>query len=679
MSTRAISLCRLRCVGAALFILAVGYPSWAQDPPEGGHPQADLTQVSIENLMNMEVTSVARKEQKLSRTAAAIFVITQEDIAHSGATNIPDLLRMVPGMEVAQINANTWAISARGFNERFSNKLQVMLDGRIIYTPTFGGVDWDAFDLPLENIERIEVIRGPGGSTWGANAVNGVVNVITKRASKTAGAMLVAGGGNLQEFGTAQYGGVLGQKTDYRVYTKYFNIGELPGIAGQPGGDGWHALRGGFRIDTAVTRKDAIRSTGGIYTAREGQSSTYMDSITSPLQAHQFETNLSGGFFQSIWNHTYSERSDTSLRVSFDRYDRRGIFGERRSSFDADFQHHVTWGSRQDVVWGVGYYHSYSETDTTFVVSQNPANLTTQLFSGFIQDEIALIPNRLYITGGTKLEHNDYTGFDALPSVRLTWTPNERQMFWEAVSRATRIPASTDIGIRINLVAVSGPGGVPALISIVGNPRFQNEGLLAYEAGYRRAISSHLSMDLTAFYNVYDHQRTMEPGAPFFEASPSPPHVVLPLELQNLMHGETHGIEIAANWKIDQRWTLSPGYAWEQIHMHTDATSRDVQSALDAEGSSPRHSAQLRSHLEIYRGLSWDTSAFFSSEIADQDIAGHTRIDTGLTWRWKENLTLTIAGQNLVKDRQLEFVDPSTSVNSSFVKRSAYVKLTWQF
>ncbi len=658
----------------ALLFLAV-FPLWAQVK------SADLTDLSLEDLMDTKVTSVSKTEQKISRTASAIFVITAIDIARSGATNIPDLLRLVPGLDVAQINANTWAINARGLNGRFSNELLVMLDGRAVYTPTFGGVLWDTLDLPLEDIESIEVIRGPGGTIWGANAVNGVVNIITKKAGETKGGMLVAGGGNLdQGFGTAQYGGGLGKTTDYRIFSKYFNQDHLPGPAGAVGADGWHLLRGGFRTDSRLSGKDHLMVEGDLYSGQENAPVTFLPSVTSPgLQNVDIQAPLSGGFLNSTWDHAFSAASGTTLQVSFDRYQRADILQEDRNTFAIDFQHHFAWGSRQAIVWGGGYRFTDSSTHGSLTVSLTPPDLNMQTFSTFFQDEIALLPDKLYLTLGTKLEHDFYTGVDWMPSARVSWTPSARQMFWAAVSRADRTPSQTDTSVRANVGGFPGPGGVPVLLAFVGNPLVQNEELIAYELGYRVALSPRLSLDVAAYYSDYQHLETAEPGAPFFENTPSPPHLVQPFIFENLMHGEAHGLELAANWKVTERWMLSPGYAFEQVHLHLDATSHDTSSLRPEEGSSPVHSAQLRSHLNLSRGIGWDASLYFVDRLRSGAVPSYTRLDTGLTWRWTEQLSMSVVGQDLVRDRHLEFVDESGTVRSTLVKRSIYGKLTWQF
>jgi iron complex outermembrane receptor protein len=647
----------------------------------GGQQIKDLSQASLEDLLNIRVTSVAKTEQSLSRTASAVFVITPEDIRRSGATNIPDLLRMVPGVDVAQINANTWAISARGLNSRFSNELLVLLDGRNVYTPTFGGVFWDVLDTPLEDIERIEVIRGTGGTIWGVNAVNGVINIITRKATNTHGGMVVAGGGNLnQGFGTVQYGSGLGKNTDYRVFTKYFNQDHMQGLDGTNGGDGWHLLRGGFRADSTLSAKDTLMVQGDLYAGEEAEPSTTLTSVTSPgPQNVDQAAALSGGFLQSVWNHAFSSRSDTTLQISFDRYKRGDVLRVEGSTLNVDFQHHFALGTRQNFVWGANYRNTDSDTHGDLTFSLNPPHVNMQLFSLFIQDDVALVPDKLYVTLGTRLDHNYYTGFNILPSARVAWTPSASRMLWAAVSRADRTPAETDTASRINFGGFTGPGGVPVLAALVGNPHFNDEGLTDYEVGYRTALWKHLSIDLAAYYGNYSHQETVEPATAFFETTPAPAHLVLPVTYENLMHGEAHGFEASVNWKPTGRWTLSPGYAFEQIHMHLDPTSKDTGSVLDAEGSSPVDSAQLRSHLALTRGLAWDASAYFVDRLRSGEVPSYTRVDTGFTWSWTEHLSSGVFGQDLAKDRHLEFVDDSGSVRSTEVKRSVYAKFMWKF
>ena len=665
----------IRAVVCISAFASLSAPAWPQK-------SSDLTSASIEDLMNMEVVSVSKTEQKLSRTATAIFVVTQEDIRHSGATNIPDLLRMVPGMDVAQIDSNAWAISVRGLNARFSNELLVLVDGRSVYTSSFGGVFWDVLDIPLEDIDRIEVIRGPGGSVWGANAVNGIVNIITKKASDTRGVLVTSGGGNVQQgFGTIQYGGEVGNSTHYRAYAKYFNSDHFPDPTDQDGGDGWHMLRSGFRTDTTLTSKDTLTVQGDLYSARETIPTVILPSVTSPsLVPIDLIVNLSGGFVQGIWQHEYSARSNTSLEVSFDRYQRNDLLHDGRGTFDLNFQQQFSGWSRQNLVWNVEYRRVDSYAPGSLTLAFLPAGLTTNLFSAAVQDEITLIPGRVSLTAGGRLERNYYTGFNFMPSARVAWTPSDRQTVWAAVSDAVRSPAQTDAGFRANLGSfVAPPNGPLVLTSFFGNPNIDDEALISYEFGYRAEIAGRLSFDFDAYYNDYRHQYTLEPAPEFPESIPPPPHLVLPFTYENLMHGETHGFEIAANWKVADRWTLSPGYAFERIHMRVSPTSQDTTSVAGAEGSSPVHSAQIRSHVALFHGLAWDASAYFVGRLTDPSIPSYTRVDSGLSWQFAERARLSVVGQNLARDHHVEFVDSTESAGATLMKRSAYGELSWQF
>jgi len=627
--------------------------------------------------MNIQVTSASKKEQKLSEVASAIFVITQEDIRRSGATNIPDLLRMVPGLDVAQINASTWAISARGFNLQFANKLLVLIDGRAVYTPFFGGVNWDTVDVPLEDIERIEVIRGPGGTVWGANAVNGVINIITKKAPETPGALVTGGGGTeSQEFGTVQYGGKIKQNTDYRVFAKYFNNNHFPDPNGQNGQDGWHLLHGGFRADTKLSTKDSLTTQGDLYTGISGAIITH-STFTPPNNSNvERITNLSGRNILSRWNHVFSNRSDTTLQFYFDNYERNGPeSNEHRNTVDIDFQSHNLLGARQDIIWGAGYRHTADQTQGTVDEAFIPAGTAKQLFNLFVQDQITLMPDRISVYVGTKLENSYFTGFDLEPSVRLAWTPSSRRTFWAAISRASRTPTRRDTGLDAVLAALPGP----AEVVLLGNPNMKSEHVIAYEAGYRAEPSERVSYDLTAFINTYTSLESAELLTSFFDPNSVPPLLVYPEQLGNKLHGTTEGIEASATWKVTNRWALSPGYSFLEMHLHTDSSSLDTTSVSDAQGSNPGHQAQLRSHVELLRGFAWDANAYFVGRLPAQSVASYTRLDSQLTWRFRERIEFSVVGQNLLTDHHLEFNDQFQSVNSSQVKRSAYAKFSWTF
>ena len=666
-----------RLMGAFAMFVALAVPASPQQKNE------DLSKLSLEDLMTLQVTSVSKKDQKISEAAAAIFVITQEDIQRSGATNIPDLLRMAPGLDVAQINANNWAVSARGFNGQFGDKLLVLVDGRAVYSPLFDGVNWDTQDVPLEDIERIEVIRGPGATLWGANAVNGVINIITKKASDTQGVLVTAGGGTqAQAMATAQYGGQVGKNLSYRVFTKYQDNNNFPDLNGQNAQDGWHLLHGGFRVDDGISSKDSLTLQGDLYTGNEGASIVHIFSIDPPVTAPAFSlTGLSGGNLLGRWKHTHSSRSDTTVQIYFDNYTRSGPEAhEARNTFDFDLSHHLAWGTRQDIVLGAGYRFTSDHTLGTLDQAFNPADRALQLFNSFVQDTITLKPDRVFFTLGTKLEHNDFGGFELQPSLRLAWTPSRKRTFWAAVSRASRTPARKDSNVIAGLAAIPDPGGssTPVEPTIFGNPNIGSEHVLAYEAGYRAQPNSRLSLDLAAFFNVYDHLITLEPGTPFLQTDPAPARLIIPNTFANLMHGTTAGGEASVSWKAAHRWTLSTGYALFTVHLHTAAASQDTVSVADDQGSSPEHQAQIRSHVDLSHGLAWDAAAYFVDALPVQQVPSYTRVDTHLSWRVASGLTFSVVGQNLAKDHHLESQDAISLVNSSQPKRSVFAKITWQ-
>jgi iron complex outermembrane receptor protein len=651
------------------FLMGVALPVWPQQKTD------DLTNKSLEDLMNIEVTSVSKKEQKMSEVAAAVFVITREDIRRSGATNVPDLLRMAPGLDVAQINASTWAISARGFNLQFANKLLVLIDGRAVYTPLFGGVNWDTLDVLLEDVDRIEVIRGPGGTVWGANAVNGVINIITKKAADTHGGLVVAGGGNIdQGFGTAQYGGDAGKKSDYRIFAKYLNDDHFPDLNGQNGMDGWHLLHGGFRLDSSLSAKDSLTTQGDLYTGSEG--AVIVHTVLNPPGNVNVQrlSDLSGGNILSRWHHTFSDRSDTAFQFYFDRYTRNGPNArEVRNTFDFDFQHHFAWGSRQDLVWGLGYRHTADQTVGTIDQAFIPPSKAGELFSSFIQDQITLKPDRVFLTVGTKLENSYFTGFDPEPSARVAWTPSGYHTFWAAISRTSRTPTRRDKDLQAALAAFPGP----AEVVLLGSPKAKSEHVNAYEVGYRAQPFDRLSVDATIFFNTYFNLQSVEPLPDVIQANP--PLLIHRQTFGNELHGNTSGIELAANWKATGRWTLSPGYSFLQMHLHGDPQGENTATVTDIQGTNPVHQAQLRSHFELLRGLSWDAAVYFVDRLPAPLIASHSRADTQLTCRLSESVELSLVGQNLLRDHHVEFNDLLQSVNSSQIKRSAYAKFTWQF
>ncbi|MCP5005924.1 MAG: TonB-dependent receptor plug domain-containing protein, partial [Planctomycetes bacterium] len=417
----------------------------------------DLTSLSLEDLMNIKVTSVSKRPQKLIDAASAIYVITQEDIRRSGATNIPDALRRVPGIQVAHINMNTWAITSRGLNSFLSNKLLVLMDGRSVYTPLFSGVYWDVQDTLLEDIDRIEVIRGPGASLWGDNAVNGVINIITKQAGDTQGGLLSTGYGNEQQgFGNLRYGNKIGNDAYFRVYSKYFNRDNAVDASGKKTNDSWHAQRGGFRIDWDIKKQDSLTVQGDIYDSKFGETAATV-SLTSPFSnTINDDSKFAGWNVLTRWKHTFSEYSNFELQLYYDQTERESIkLREDRDTYDFDFQHRFKFGERQDVVWGLGYRLTHDNIRNSFDFSFNPDSRSMSLYSGFVHDEITLIEDKLRLTVGSKLSYNVFTGLEVQPNARLLWKPCERHSTWLSFSRAVRTPSRAENDIRINKEVLS--------------------------------------------------------------------------------------------------------------------------------------------------------------------------------------------------------------------------------
>jgi iron complex outermembrane receptor protein len=655
-------------------------------PAVPAHPQqslnSDLTQTSLEDLMNINITSVSKKEQKTSQAPGAIFVINQDDIRRSGALNIPDLLRMVPGLDVAQIDAGKWAISARGFNGQYSNKLLVLVDGRTVYTPIFAGVFWDSQNVPLDTIERIEVIRGPGAAVWGSNAVNGVINIITLNAAGTQGGYLSAGIGDINTGSeTVRYGGKTPRLGAYRVYAEGFHNDSLPALDGLDGKDDWRLVHGGFRIDSSLSTKDSLTTEGEADHGDAGEMATTPVSLMAPeTETVSLLDVYSGWNLLSRWSHTISPRSQTSLQVYFDRSNRGDTtYALGVNTFDIDFQHHVAVGTQQDVVWGLGYRVSSDDTSPTLRIVFTPKDRNLQLFSSFVQDEITVRPDRLHMSLGARVEHNDYTGFGFQPSARIVWTPDGKNTVWGAISSADRTPSRSDTDIRVNYAALPGPGNMPMLVSLFGNPNFKNERLTAFELGQRNSWTHTLSIDSTIFYNRYRDLVSLEPAVARIETNPAPTHLLVPSSFSNGLYGETHGLEVFANWKLASFWTLSPGYAFFSMHLHPFTGSHDFTDAAGTEGGTPDHQAQLRSSVTLPHNLQWNASAYFVNRLPAVSIPSYTRVDTGLIWHAGERVSLSVEGQNLWKSLHPEYAGPSTTVQTDLMRRSAYAKITWSF
>jgi iron complex outermembrane recepter protein len=419
---------------------------------------------------------------------------------------------------------------------------------------------------------------------------------------------------------------------------------------------------------------------GDIYSGREGDPTFTLTSLLAPGPTPvEIFINTSGGYLQSIWKHASSSHSDFTLMGAYDTYERGDLLNDHRQNESLDFRQHYVLSERQELVWGATYRHTSATSSGGNWLSLNPPDQSENIFSVFVQDEIAAIQDRLYVTVGSKFENNTYSGFAAMPTARALYQLSGRQSVWAAVSRAVRSPSETDVSLRLNVGGVTLPDGTIAAISAFGNPHVKDEGLLAYEAGYRRMLTPRLSVDIAAYYNDYDNQDSGEPQALFTEATPAPPHAVVSTIEQNLIYGETHGAEVSARWKASDRWMLDGSFEFERIHMHRSAGSADFSTSAETEGSSPHQQARIQSELNLTRKLSWNLAGDYTDRLESQGVPSYTRLDSNLIWQLSEKFALGVYGQNLLRDRHLEFIDPDGSTRSTLIRRSGYVKLTWRF
>jgi iron complex outermembrane receptor protein len=641
--------------------------------------------LSPEQLLNAEVVSASKKQETVAEAPAAVYVITKEDIARSGMTSVPELLRMAPGVEVARSSSNTWAISIRGFNQPLADKILVMIDGRTVYNPLFAGTFWEAQDVPLDNIERIEVIRGPGGTLWGANAVNGVINIITKNASETQGNLVSGGGGNYEkDFVTARHGGTFeGGDAFYNVYAKESDHGPFDTVDGAaPPHDAWNDYRSGFRADWGDENSpDHVSMHGDVYHVTSNDYNNNY-SLIAPYSSIVPETYYSNGAnFMEDWKHTYDDSSSLKIQYYVD-YTKRVelLLQDSLATLDIDTQYNLKQLGRHEIIVGGDYRVTSDDTGGSPLVTFDPQSRTSILGSGFVQDKITLQPEHWFLTVGSKLEHNVYTGFEVEPNARLEWTPDTQQTAWTSVSRAVRTPDRIERDLDITNVVVP-PNTLeptyPSELVLTQNTNFGSEDLVAYEAGYRRQITHDFSVDTAVFANDYTNLQSITVGTPFFvPAGTDPAHYVFPVVAVNQMTGEVYGAELAATWKLRPDWKLSAGYSRLDMYLHAPFAESINQET--EEGQSPKNQFNLRSYWNINDAWTFDTAAYYVGALPQFQLPAYTRIDANLGWDIKKGLRFNLVGQNLFDGAHREFGNIS-DLNASQVPRSIFGKLTWQF
>ncbi len=645
-------------------------------------PQPDqnsLKQLSLEQLGNIEVTTASKEPEEVWKTPAAIYVITQEDIQRSGATTIPEALRLAPGVEVARIDSNKWAIGIRGFGSRLSRSVLVLIDGRTVYTTLLAGTYWEVQNVLLEDVDRIEVVRGPGGTIWGPNAVNGVINIITKSSVDTHGALVSAGGGNVEQgFFNTRYGGGNGKGLDYRVYAMGFDRG--PEFHPDDRNfDRWRAAQGGFRMDLAANGRDKFTLQGDLYDEGAGES-VQATSYTAPYsQILDGTARLSGGNILGRWQRTLGEGKDIQVQAYYDRTNRREPnFTDIRDTFDVDFMERFRLAAHHQISWGLGVRFSRGSNPTVVSgLTFQPDQRTDQLFTAFLQDEIALVQNRLSLSLGTKLLRTNFTGFQLEPSARLMWTPTATQTLWAAFTHAVRTPSDGERDFFLSGYIGPGPGGLPFFARFNANRDFRSEQLNGYELGYRRLVGPKVYFDVSAFFNHYSDLFSEDiTGAPFVENNPAPTHLLLPAEFGNGLLGTTEGIEIAPEWRPTNFWRLRLSYSFLEMHIKRSPDSLDVGTAPIIEGSSPQHQVTAQSGFNISKAFTLDLTYRYVSALPRQAVAAYSTADARFGWQLSERFELSVVGQNLLQPYHAEAAgDPGPLVG---IKRGVYGQITWK-
>ena len=660
------------------FVICAGMMSECLALTAQDQAKSNLAHLSLSELGNIKVTTSTKEPEEVWQTPAAIYVITQDDIRRSGATTIPELLRMVPGLDVARIDSDHWAIGVRGFNGEFSKALLVMIDGRSVYSPLFAGVYWQVQDTLLADIDRIEVIRGPGGTIWGANAVQGVINIITKNARDTYGTYFTAYGGNVDQGTVAlRYGSRHDSNLDYRVYGK----GSMYGAEFHPDGqnfDEWKMGQLGFRTDWTPNGRDFLNVQGDLYKGRDGERvaiSLYSPPSVAVIQDPAHRT--SGGNVVARWRHVMSATSDYELRGYFDRTSRFSPqLDEIRNTIDLDFLYHFAPDARQDVLLGVGARWSPDHIGQKFATLDfAPHDETDSIYSWFAQDRVAIVPNALSLTLGSKFEHNNRSGFDVQPNVRLLWTPTQHQTYWAAVTRAVRTPSRLDQDLQLTdyLPTLSTNG--PVFLRVLGSKDFKSEVLVGTELGYRTLITHQIYVDTAIFHNEYNDLYGYSPAIIFAEANPAPAHTILEWHLANALKGDTSGGEIAPDWKPSDWFELKGWYAYLHLYVHDKPGFTDNLNTASDNGSSPHHQVRAQALFNFPKGFEFNATYRYVSSLPAQMVKAYKTADARFAWHPTLHWALSVTGQNLLQPHHPEFgSDVDTIVG---IKRAVYAKLTW--
>ncbi|HTK35893.1 MAG TPA: TonB-dependent receptor [Caulobacteraceae bacterium] len=609
----------------------------------------DLQQMSIRELANIDILSVTKTMEPLNSAPAAIYVITHDDIVRSGANSVPEILRLAPNLQVAQTSASAYVITARGMSgssqaQNFANKLLVLIDGRTVYSPLFEGVYWDMQDVLPEDIERIEVISGPGATLWGANAVNGVINIITRTARQTQGGTIELSGGDQTRSASLQYGGRIGDDLAWRAYVKDFYVSDSATAAGDKAGDHWSKPQGGFRLDWSPPSGDMVTLQGDAYNGSEHLGTGGSEDIT-------------GHNLLARWTHPGPSGSSLQVQAYYDRVERGSTADSGRFTqdmYDLDVQHSFSLGRAHQVVWGAGVRLTKYEINSTGGLIFSPSSRTLDLTNAFVQDSVALTSTTKLILG-IKLEDDPYSHLTPLPSVRISWNPKAPILLWAAASRAIRSPTPFDRDV----IEKIGP-----TVFLVGGSAWQPERLTAYEFGARAEPTDRLSFSVSAYYNVYDDLRTIEPT----------PVTFLPLQWGNGMRGYTYGMEAWGDYRVAPWWRISAGLNLLSEHLKFRSGASKILGLPQA-GDDPRAQASLKSSMNLDRRVAVDADLRYVGALPDPRVPSYVELGGRIGWNVTDRVQLSLSGINLLHARHQEFPAPAATE----ARRSVYADLRVRF
>ncbi len=635
---------------------------------------------SNENSFNFDIFSLSKKKESAFDAPSATYILAAEDIRRAGITSIPEALRLVPGVQVSKIDGNKWAISMRGFDNQFSNKLLVLIDGRTVYTPLFSGVFWDIHDYVIEDIEKIEVVRGPGGTIWGANAVNGVINIITKNAAQTQGTYVSQVVGDQDKSITeARYGGKTSAGDSYRLYgKKSIKDGEYSSTNGKSKNDGYSQQRAGFRYDISSIKDSSISIHGDVFS---GTARNYFSTLNNPNINNK---DSRGANLVINWDKKLSSKSNFTLNAYYD-YDQfhLPVLQKSANTYDIDFQHFYNFSKKNQFAWGLGYRRILDDIQTSTLFNSGgdpyipinyiPNKRNDYISSIFLQDKIGIVADKLYLTLGAKILSNNYTGREYQPNAKLAYYPTRNQTLWASVSRAVRTPTRAEISFDIRVPDLDGGTGS------LGNRNLKAENVISYEAGYRIKPTVKTLIDFTAFVNKYDDLVTYEGDVG---------------NAANLGYGETYGAELMGKWQVTNDWKLEASYDFLKMALHVKPGSTDATTSISAttdalqfaEGRSPNNQFRLRSYYNITPKIEFDNMLYYMDSLPlakpvntdRKGVASYVRFDTRIGYLPKQNLDLSFGIRNLFDDRHQEYQGALFNTNTD-IGRTFYFKAVWQY